>query len=717
MTAASRTMEGPQSLAELDPALPPPPRSLDASAAAASWSLHDAEWIPGERMRLAYRLLPGPGRSTFVAVDVTPDGWVQYDYRDDPVLEGLADAADPGQAAETVASFAGGVPPACHVEPVRYRPGSRCVLRYDVAQVGGSAVYAKVYSPDLFSDVSATAARLADVPALAGTLPTLRAVRPERRMLLADAVGGRTLSPVLADSGVPQAERERLAEGLGGTLARFHAQSQVVAARRTAADRVGDLDGALGAVRTVDPRLGRRLDAALDLLASSLPGPAPDVLTHGGFRAGQVVVDERGRLVLLDLDGVCRCSAGRDLGSALAHLTWRGVRHPQTRSLCRDAEHAFLAGYVAGHGEMDDRTVRWWYLAGLLMVAARRYRRLEQASWATVGALTDHIEELAALVTAASRATEPVLAGLRAAFSPADGEQRFEIASVEMLASAHRRRSVYRYVVRDLDGGGPVPLIGKTFVESHRARTTYENLVRLFEGPFDGRTTLRVPEPVGILPEHRTVVYRAIDGVPLDTISDPASAEEGLRGAALWLAQLHRSDVSLSRHFSLDVEQRNTLGWADLIAEELPHLAEQARRLAEGWASDARGAGVATDVPIHKDLHASHVLVGDGITVIDLDEARHGDPSFDLAHFNAYLELGSGLRCMTARLRSVFTTAYVAATGWRAGSSYAAYSAYTCLKIAKQWAVGAGPGRGASEQVRRRGAERALAMGQSWLTA
>ena len=37
-------------------------------------------------------------------------------------------------------------------------------------------------------------------------------------------------------------------------------------------------------------------------------------------------------------------------------------------------------------------------------------------------------------------------------------------------------------------------------------------------------------------------------------------------------------------------------------------------------------------VPIHKDLHPGHVLVGDDVYVIDLDEARNGDPTFDVAH-------------------------------------------------------------------------------------
>ena len=36
------------------------------------------------------------------------------------------------------------------------------------------------------------------------------------------------------------------------------------------------------------------------------------------------------------------------------------------------------------------------------------------------------------------------------------------------------------------------------------------------------------------------------------------------------------------------------------------------------------------------------MLVGDRLHVIDLDEARQGDPAFDLGHFSAYADLLDG---------------------------------------------------------------------------
>jgi len=86
-----------------------------------------------------------------------------------------------------------------------------------------------------------------------------------------------------------------------------------------------------------------------------------------------------------------------------------------------------------------------------------------------------------------------------------------------------------------------------------------------------------------------------------------------------------------------------------------------------------RAAGVVPAVPIHKDFHPGHVLVGDHVYVIDLDEARRGDPTFDVAHFCSYLELLSDDSSGPAA-RAAFLQEYVAATGWTDPGSYRSFS-------------------------------------------
>lgn len=266
---------------------------------------------------------------------------------------------------------------------------------------------------------------------------------------------------------------------------------------------------------------------------------------------------------------------------------------------------------------------------------------------------------------------------------------RLTILSAEELAAASGRRRVMRYVVDGLDAEGPVALIAKVFTERRRAQLLYEHLHTLSRGPFvAGR--LRVPEPLAFVPDHNLVWYRPDGGVPLSQVSERSAAVEGVRDAARWLARLHASGVRLPRRFDFAREVISTRSWADVVAEHDSALGEPAHRLAARWATGDRPAPPTLEVPIHKDFHPGHVLIGDGVCVIDLDEARHGDPAFDLAHFCTYLEWQSD---QADDLRLAFLAEYVAATGWVDRGAFTSYSAYTWLKIAKQLATRRGPGR------------------------
>ena len=262
------------------------------------------------------------------------------------------------------------------------------------------------------------------------------------------------------------------------------------------------------------------------------------------------------------------------------------------------------------------------------------------------------------------------------------------IVSSQELTSAIGRRRVVQYIVEGLDPTGPAQLIAKTFSESHRARLLCAHLQALSSGPFAfGR--FRVPELLAFLREQNLVLYRACTGVPLNEFIDNRDSLGGVRDAARWLAKLHMSTVQLPRTFDTEREIVTTHAWAAAVGRHSPELLEPAQRLASLWATFGPPSLPGTQVPIHKDFHAGHLLIGDRVCVIDLDEARHGDCAFDLAHFSAYLEFqgDSGIR------REAFLREYSLLTGWADDGSLARYGAYTWLKIAKQLALRSGPCR------------------------
>ncbi|WP_020579394.1 aminoglycoside phosphotransferase family protein [Actinopolymorpha alba] len=706
----------PRPLADLDPALPRLAGTL--AEARPGWTLHDASWRPGERCLLAYRIAPPPSSGqvpTFVAVEVTPDGVVRRDLREDPGLPGVAQAADETVVRDRLAELGVRDVHSCTVEPVRYRPGSRAVLRYDIETGAGALrMYAKVLGGSGRRAAYAVPEALA-TSAPPGLLPDLLAAWPDRRVLLHRAVEGRQLSAVFGDCGVPSATKLRLAYQLGDLLARLHA-AEAAAPIRTPAEALQAVGESLAIVRYADLHLAQRLTRVVDRLAAPIPWDGACVLGHGGFRPGQVILTGR-RLTLLDLDSACTCDPERDLATAMAHLTWQGIRRPRDSATFDAAGRAFVAGYERRSGPVDAHALLWWRLLALVRVAVRRYRRLEIADWEYLPRLVEGVERLLSDLPLRAVRGRPLAECLldrhqmtrilRPSLTPVAADPgALEITAVRPLHQAPGRRTVVGYAVRGLEKGTPVALVGKLFVEPYRATLADANLRALADGPFkDG--VLRVPEPLPSPLDQGLVLYRRSGGVPLDQLDGPAEVA-GVRAAARWLARLHGSDVLLSRRLDLDAEATNCHAWAGLVADREPDLRLMACRLADRWAGIVKDRWFAARTPIHKDFHAGHVLLGgvvpappglrpagptpttSGVTVVDLDEARMGDPALDVAHFCAYLDLRAGPE-RAGVLRRVFRKEYAAVADPPDADRAAVFGAYAWLKIAKQLVMGTGP--------------------------
>lgn len=718
-------------------------RSLPLAAALApgrGWEVHDVRWTPGQRCRVALRGPLREGESTgFVAVEAGPDGLTRHDYRADPALPGLAQAGDATTVAALLGEAIGEDIRACEVEPVRYRPGSRCVLRYDVITAAGvTRFYAKAFAGagaagsaarvEALAGLAAalaTATRADDRPAL---VPPITAVWPGLGVIVTPSAGC-SASSVLAHPGLAARARVVLAHRIGALLAGLHAAGAPGVPTRSAGEVLAAVDAACGAARHADPPLARRLDVALERLRAAQPEPERLVLSHGGFRFGQVASSfsdaatsaASGRLTLLDLDNAAAADPARDVANALAHLCWRQVRNPGEHRELAEVAEGFRAGYAAGGARLDEASLTWWRALSLAQLAARRYRRLELAHWPFLPAVLTELERLLPAPRGhrpgrGADLAEP--AGMTAELRAATGVPGLEITSSELLSEAPGRRTVVRYSVSGLDPARPVELVAKAFRDPARAAGAYANLRALAEGPF-AAGELRVPEPVALV-GHRVLVYRSADGVPLARLASGTEAVPASRRAARWLARLHGCGLELPRRLDLAAEVSSAHEWAAVIGAREPVLAGPAAALAQRWAREvaAGGAdGAGAGVPLHKDFHPAHVLVGDRLTVIDLDEARCGERTFDVAHFCTNLDLLPQPWAPDAR--AAFLEEYAAASGWSATApsterAMAVFGAYTCLKIAKQLSVGSGPLR-VSPQATRDIAARVLRKGLACL--
>jgi len=273
----------------------------------------------------------------------------------------------------------------------------------------------------------------------------------------------------------------------------------------------------------------------------------------------------------------------------------------------------------------------------------------------------------------------------------AGGGPRWRVSSAQILACSWGRRAVVAYQTAGAAEPGPT-LIGKVYADHGRGRRAHGVLEQLWS--LDGRC--RVPQPLTYLADVGMSVYLAAPGSPVDRLT-AAGRVDAVVAAADWLAGLHSSGLQLDRRLDVAAELRNLAIWVDVVAVAQPRAGADAGRLLDQVRARGGLLGPAPVVPIHKDYHYQHTVIGPaGAIVIDLDEMRMGDPAFDLAHFGAYLRLLAARHHGTGGgddgLGATFLLAYSASGQADVDIGHLDfYFGYSCLKIAKQLVTGRGP--------------------------
>ncbi|MCV2491798.1 phosphotransferase [Geodermatophilus sp. YIM 151500] len=717
MTVPSLLAAAPAAAA--DPALPGLAAALSASppgtAAGDDCRVRSVEWLPRRRCRVVHEVR-SPGRpAALLCCEVTPTGTVVRGPADDADLPGLAVALDPDGVRDRLAAVAGRPVEVLEVTPVAWRPGARAVVAYDLATGSGrTTLYAKLLAegPDRYAAAAAALTASARGRGTPAPVPEVVAVWRDLGAVVQRAAPGRVLSDVLRDGSLPEGERLAATGRLGRLLADVHAAPADGLPPWGAPDELAALEALLPAAWHADPAAGRSLASVVDRLADAAPAEADPVLAHGAFRTGQVLLDG-GRAVLLDLDTGGRSDAARDAGNALAYLAWAEARGALPAGLAKGLRPAFLAGYAEARTPPGRTALAWWSAAAMAKIAGRRFRTLSTAEWRSV---PDLLTRAAAQLVAAGAAgggagtaarpqpapeadpsdTDGMTAVLRAEPSlRAPGPVR--VISARTLAESAGRRCVVRYLVEGLDPDRPVPLIGKLHTDRHRSWLAHENL-RLLAEVFAATPQLGVPARVCHLPELRMVLYREVPGTAVDRLPGSAAvAAAGLAGR--WLATLHGSAAVLGRRLDLAHEVVDVEEWAARVGAALPDARAAASALAGRLAAAAAELPAAPEVPVHRDLHAGHALAvgdgpggsgaGSGVAVIDLDEARMGDPALDVAHFTTYLDVAAA---PAARgVREAFLDGYGPLPGPSPDVRTAFFTAHTCMKIAKQLVTRRGP--------------------------
>ncbi|TLY71502.1 MAG: hypothetical protein E6K35_13680 [Gammaproteobacteria bacterium] len=320
-------------------------------------------------------------------------------------------------------------------DPVRYKPGSRCLIRYTLKleKVSGErvarqelSIFGKVYGdPEKLRAIQAAAQQLYAqqmqegsqpiIPRPLRTVETLgltlnqaveanegansKAARPGLQVLrphFTGAVDGETL-----DVDIPGKELRATAIA----LARLHTSAvRLEGPLRTGAKAAKRARERAALIATYCPVLADRAQRLAQQLTKSLAPLQPDTYrpAHGGFKPSQLLFCGE-RVFVVDLDGPCLADPALDVGYLLAYLRPNGLWYGRAgmRRWFVSAAAKFVSAYRLAMCErgIDETTIggileraRLYGAATLFKIAARRIHRLNGPRPAELAAMLTEIE-------------------------------------------------------------------------------------------------------------------------------------------------------------------------------------------------------------------------------------------------------------------------------------------------------------------------------------
>jgi aminoglycoside phosphotransferase (APT) family kinase protein len=341
-----------------------------------AFRIRRAKFKPGRKLTAYYDVDLRDARGTPLGCRPIAVTWADQDMQ---VLVSPTDERFPHLVRLVDPSFVGEMLGAsrCRVTTIRYRPGQRHVLRYDIQRLDGAreSVFAKLYEEG--GEARRTfqvATRVADWLTAAGE--GHRAVRPlsliaDSPAVLYSALAGGPLSRRLAHlDGTRASELHRA----GGLLRTLHGAPRSVAEWQDPYPLDTELSAAARAsehvevlLRPARPRIAAILARAREL-HEQLPQERP-TLAHGDFKLDHLWLGPDG-LTLIDLDKCCVADPALDIGKLLADLHWshlmghlRGVP---------EAQRQFLEGYGALWSSPLIHRARLYEAILLVKIAGRR---------------------------------------------------------------------------------------------------------------------------------------------------------------------------------------------------------------------------------------------------------------------------------------------------------------------------------------------------------
>lgn len=376
-----------------------------------------AGWVGGLGRHQDHLELPGLG----VTIERFP-----HDSR----LHHLAAAMTPhpgGPVWHALDRAAGGHLASARAVAVRYKPGDRCVIRYELEHSGGSTTARGTHRDShadghrsslvgkLYGDLEQAhqahelLVRLWGIQGGQPWVPEPVGVADPVPLVLAEDLGHRGSNPpTVAGTDAIRFGAEPPTAALraaAGALADLHSSTERLpdAPLRTGADEAAKAGRRAMTLAAHAPQLAGEVRAVAGAVGDSLrqEGVPHLVASHGSYKPSQLLF-RSGAVLLVDFDQFCHADAALDVGYFLAYLRPPGLWYHRagTRAWFETAATTFVAAYDEGLRRRGaDATTRQGVLrrahlyeaALLLKVAARRANRLHSPRPGEVSAILDEM--------------------------------------------------------------------------------------------------------------------------------------------------------------------------------------------------------------------------------------------------------------------------------------------------------------------------------------
>jgi hypothetical protein len=237
-----------------------------------------------------------------------------------------------------------GVLTRARAEPVRYRAGIGCALRWhlEADSDGRETLYVKAYRDDQGAATHASLRTLGAAPGTDGfSVPRPVAYLGAQRALVQQGVSGTSLADIL----LAKEEAISVMAAAAEALARFHRETRAPGRRRTRSDQLESVRRAAALVSWVRPTLTEAVQSLVVAIGDRLPHAEEPAATHGDLKPDHIVLSDD-RLALLDLDWFASGDPVMDAGAMVARVTGMALRHPAQTERLEAAGRTFADTYL-----------------------------------------------------------------------------------------------------------------------------------------------------------------------------------------------------------------------------------------------------------------------------------------------------------------------------------------------------------------------------------